>query len=85
MEPEITNDRAKREWLYIVERVGEAHATAAIGRLAGRRRPYPFNIAKVLGIRLPDAADLPLLPEALASRTRAAAKAMAEIKKTLGK
>jgi len=83
MQPEITNLRARREWQYIVERVGEARALAAIADLPGKRRPYPFNIAKVLGLPMPDEADLPLLPEERASRSEAAAKALAEMKKHL--
>ncbi|MCX7689055.1 MAG: hypothetical protein N2045_13915 [Fimbriimonadales bacterium] len=53
MEPLLTNDRARREWDYIVQRVGEAAAREAIKKLPGNRRPYPLNIARVLGIKLP--------------------------------
>lgn len=53
MQPLLTNDRSKREWQYIVERVGEKRALEAISRLPGNRRPYPLNIARVLNIKLP--------------------------------
>jgi len=53
LEPLITNERAQREWEYIVARVGEEHARAAIAQIPGKRRPYPLNIARVLGIELP--------------------------------
>ncbi|MCX7689060.1 MAG: cryptic plasmid protein A [Fimbriimonadales bacterium] len=53
MEPLLTNERAQREWQYIIERVGEQAARAAIERLPGNRRPYPLNIARVLNLQLP--------------------------------
>lgn len=53
LEPLITNERGKREWEYIVSRVGEERARAAIAQIPGNRRPYPLNIARVLGIELP--------------------------------
>lgn len=52
-EPLITNDRGQREWAWIVGQVGEAAALAALERL-GTRRPYPLNVARVLGLVLPD-------------------------------
>jgi hypothetical protein len=85
MVPEITSERASREWQYLVERVGEERALAAISRLAGKRRAYPFNIAKVLGVTLPGEADLPLPPEARTKRAVAAASAIAEMNKALGR
>ena len=60
MEPLITNERGEREWLYICSRVGEDKARAAIGRLQGGQRPYPLNIARVLGVEVPDEALLPV-------------------------
>lgn len=63
MEPLLSNDRAKREWAWIVERVGEEAARAAIARLPGARKPYPLNIARVLGLRLPaHLAEEPTVP-----------------------
>lgn len=53
MQPLLTNDRAKREWQYIVERVGESRALEAISQLPGNRRPYPINVARILRIKLP--------------------------------
>ena len=43
------------------------------------------GLAKVLGIKLPDEADLPLLPEDREKRAVVAAAALAEIRRTLGK
>ncbi|WP_312283590.1 hypothetical protein [Candidatus Igneacidithiobacillus taiwanensis] len=61
MEPELTNDRARREWQWLCREVGETVARAALARLPGKRRPYPLNVARVLGIELPPEKDLPSL------------------------
>ncbi|WP_312283598.1 hypothetical protein [Candidatus Igneacidithiobacillus taiwanensis] len=61
MEPELTNNRARREWQWLCSQVGETVARAALARLPGKRRPYPLNIARVLGIELPPEKDLPPL------------------------
>ena len=52
MEPLITNERGKREWAWIVAQVGEDVARNV--PLAGNRKPFPANIAKALGLTLPD-------------------------------
>lgn len=78
-DPELTNLRAEREWKWLCQRVGEARARAAIARIPGNRRPFPLNIARVLGVDLPDEALLP----ALNSNTDAARAALAEIRKCL--
>ena len=62
MDPLLNNDRAKREWLWLCRRVGEEAAREAIGRIPGARKPFPTNIAKVLGVDLPDEKYLPALP-----------------------
>lgn len=51
-EPLLTNDRAKREWAWIVGKVGEPAAKAAIEAL-GSQRAYPLNIARKLKLTLP--------------------------------
>ena len=57
--PLLTNDRAAREWAWIVAQVGESAALTALGRL-GNRRPYPLNVARILRLELPaDLADAP--------------------------
>ena len=63
MEPLLTNDRARREWAWLCQRVGESAARAAIARLPGQRKPFPLNIARVLGLRLPPPEQLPPVPE----------------------
>ena len=62
MEPLLTNDRAVREWAWLCQRVGEGAARAAIARLPGQRKPFPLNIARVLGLRLPPPEQLPPVP-----------------------
>lgn len=63
MQALLTNDRARREWAWIVSQVGLERATAALERL-GNRKPFPLNIARVLGLKLPDAlANEPALPQ----------------------
>ncbi|MHB8201912.1 hypothetical protein [Acidithiobacillus sp.] len=53
MEPELTNDRARREWQWLCQEVGETVARATIAALPGDRRPYPLNIARALDVELP--------------------------------
>lgn len=65
MEPELTNERAKREWQWLCEEIGENRARAAIGKLRkkGTQRPYPLNIARIEGVKLPPEEDLPPLQQ----------------------
>jgi len=60
MQPEITNQRGEKEWLYIVNLVGEKIAIEAFKKL-GNRKPYPLNIARILKIQLPTEEFLPSL------------------------
>ena len=61
MEPELTNDRARREWQWLCREVGETVARATIAALPGNRRPYPLNIARALDVELPPEEKLPRL------------------------
>lgn len=72
MKPLIENDWAKRQWEYIVSKVGETEAYNAMQRIPGKRKPYPLNIARVLGIKLPKnlKETPPLAPEQSAARAR---------------
>ena len=60
MEPILNNERAKKEWNYILSKVGERNALDAINKLPGNRKPFPFNIAKCLGLELPPEEALPM-------------------------
>ncbi len=66
-EPELTNKRAKREWLWLCQKVGEKRTREAIARIPGKRCAYPLNIACVLGLELPPSEELPRLPEEIAA------------------
>lgn len=51
-EPLLTNDRARREWAWIVAKVGAEAAKASLETL-GSQRPYPLNVARRLKLKLP--------------------------------
>ncbi|MBN6741303.1 hypothetical protein JKG47_12295 [Acidithiobacillus sp. MC6.1] len=61
MEPELTNERARREWQWLCGEVGETVARATIAALPGNRRSYPLNIARALDVDLPEEEKLPPL------------------------
>lgn len=61
---ESKRDRRTLEWL--IERVGREAVAQACARLAGRRKPYVSNIAKVLGLKPPPGLDGPTREEARA-------------------
>lgn len=63
MQALLTNSRAHREWAWIVSQVGLERATAALQQL-GNRKPYPLNIARVLGLKLPTALAVDKAPSA---------------------
>ena len=48
------NERDKRAAAWLIEQFGAEAVAEAENRLAGARRPYPSNIAKVLGATLPE-------------------------------
>lgn len=59
-DPLITNERGKREWEWIVGKVGLDAAQNAIQALSGNQRPYPLNIARKLGLKLPEHLSAPV-------------------------
>jgi hypothetical protein len=61
LEPELTNERAEKEWKWLCAKVGEDRARAAIAKIAGERKAFPLNIARVLGLDLPQEDQLPAL------------------------
>lgn len=61
LEPELTNERAQREWKWLCSRVGEDRARAAIAQITGSRKAFPLNIARVLKLDLPPEDRLPAL------------------------
>ena len=54
-EPMITeNERDRRTAAWLIETYGAEAVAEAETRIAGARKPYPSNIAKVLGATLPE-------------------------------
>lgn len=50
----IDNEKDRRVALWLIETYGAEAVAEAETRLAGARKPYPSNIAKVLGATLPE-------------------------------
>ena len=50
----IQNERDKRTAAWLIEQVGAEALAEAETRLQGARKPYPSNLAKVLGLTLPE-------------------------------
>jgi hypothetical protein len=51
----LANERDRRTLAYLVETCGLDRVTRARQALPGRTRPYVSNIAKTLGVTIPDA------------------------------
>lgn len=82
-DPLITNERGQREWDWIVEQVGLKSARNAIQALSGGQRPYPFNIARKLGLKLPKwLSEPPAAPRSVAHTHLAALKASLQKSRT---
>ena len=50
----IENERDERTAAWLIEQYGAEAVAEAEARISGARRPYPSNIAKVLGVSLPE-------------------------------
>lgn len=50
----VANDRDRRTLAWLRDRVGDASIVGAVGQLAGNRKPYLSNVAKALGVALPE-------------------------------
>lgn len=53
MKPIIEDETDQRIYDWLVAKVGQQGIEEAIGQLAGNRRPYLTNIAKVLKLKIP--------------------------------
>ncbi len=73
----VESSRDQRVLVWLVERVGEEAVAEACRKLAGARRAYPSNIAKVL--RLSPPAELALTTREEAQRHLAAIRALLHI------
>lgn len=72
----IQNDQDRRAVAWLIEKFGAEAVAEAETRIAGERRPYPSNIAKVLGVVS--------LPESLKRTENAAARQkLAELRRML--
>ena len=58
------NDRDERALAWLIEQVGVDAVVSACERLAGHRKRYVSNVAKVLGLRIPE--DIGVTPRATA-------------------
>lgn len=54
----LVNDRDRRTFAWLRNRVGDDAIRAAVDQLAGARKPYISNLCKALGVTAP--ADLSL-------------------------
>jgi hypothetical protein len=82
--PIVESARDQRALDWLVARFGEAAVREAISRIPGKRRPYPSNIAKALGAKLPSDEDLyRATPEYEAEVRAAREKAIAEYRSKL--
>lgn len=79
----ITNERGRREWLWIVSLVGERAALAALASLPGQSKAFQLNIAKTLNLELSAEHDLPQTPENVDAGRRAGERELANMKKML--
>ncbi len=69
----IESERDRRVLSWLVEQAGEDAVVSACIQLAGRRRAFPSNVAKVLGLNPPKALAL-ASPESAAAHMAAIAK-----------
>ncbi|MFP3740166.1 hypothetical protein SB860_35615, partial [Burkholderia sp. SIMBA_019] len=51
----LANDRDRRVYAYLIATCGGIRVANARQQLPGRTRPYVSNIAKMLGVTIPDA------------------------------
>ncbi len=50
----IENERDERTAAWLIETYGAEAVAEAEARISGARKPYPSNIAKVLGVTIPE-------------------------------
>lgn len=83
-EPLLTNDRGRREWLWLCQRVGEDRARAALAAAVRRgRKPFPLNAAREVGLSFPPESALP--PLRSERYDEIAQDALADIRRMLGR
>jgi hypothetical protein len=50
----IESERDRRTLEYLISTCGPVQVRKALGQLSGRTRPYVSNLAKILGVIIPD-------------------------------
>ena len=55
----LETERDRRTLAWLIQQVGEPALERACSRLAGRRKCYPSNLAKCLGLVLPESLARP--------------------------
>lgn len=78
MKPLIQSKRDERALAWLIEQVGESAVAAACLQLAGNRKAYPSNLARALGLILPN--SLALASPADVKRHIAEIEALLEMK-----
>lgn len=61
----VLNDRDRRTLAWLRSRVSDEAIAAAVDQLAGARRPFVSNVAKVLGLSIPEGMERSTREEAL--------------------
>ena len=61
----VLNDRDRRTLAWLRSQVSDEAIAAAVEQLAGARRPFVSNVAKVLGLIVPEGMDRSTREEAL--------------------
>jgi len=61
----LLNDRDRRTLAWLRSQVSDEAIAAAVERLVGARRPFVSNVAKVLGLIVPEGMDRSTREEAL--------------------
>jgi hypothetical protein len=77
----LDNDRDRRVLAWLRSTVGDEAIRDAIGRIAGRRKPFVSNLCRVLGVDVPPAVVEP--SRAVLSRDEAKQR-LEELKRRLG-
>lgn len=55
----LESERDRRTLAWLIEQVGEEAVERACKQLAGKRKPYPSNLAKILGLIPPESLTCP--------------------------
>lgn len=61
----VLNDRDRRTLAWLRSQVSDEAIAAAVEQLAGARRPFVSNVAKLLGLSVPEGMDRSTREEAL--------------------